>query len=125
MELLTKLARSLKSLLLHCSHTHTEAGLVARSSIFMQRALLDCLIERRHRLAVGLLGGWFVALLDGLAQGPQRGAQARSIGAIGSCALRGLTGALKRRKMISHVWLVPFVFTARYSARTEYAILRD
>src|ERR1039458_7031431 len=92
-----------------------EARLVARSGVAVQRALLDCFVERGNRLAVGLFGSWLVALLDGLAQRAQRGAQAGGVGAIGGRALRGLTGAFERRKMISHIASLPFVCTARYS----------
>src|SRR5258706_15536854 len=86
----------------------------------MERALLDRLVERGYRLAVGLFGGWLVALLDGLAQCAERGAQAGGVGAIGGGALCGLTGAFERRKMISHIAWLPFVCTARYSG--EYRI---
>jgi hypothetical protein len=109
--------------LLHRIDADAEAGLITRGGIAVQRTLLDCLVERGHRLAVGLLGGLLVALLDGLAQSAQRGAQAGGVGAIGGRALRGLTGAFERRKMISHVWFVTFVCTERYSASTEFLII--
>jgi len=89
--------------LLHRIDTGAEAGLIARGGVHVQRALLDCLVERGHRLAVGLFGGLFVALFNGLSQAAQGSAQTGGIGAIGGRALRGLTGALKRRKMICHV----------------------
>ena len=48
----------------------------------MERALLDRLVEGGHGLAIGLLGGGFVALGDGLAQVAELGAQAGSVGAV-------------------------------------------
>ncbi len=98
-----------RSCQLHCVDAGSQPRFIARGGVFVQRTLLNRLIKRGNRLAVGLLGGLLVALLDGLAQRAQRGAQAGGIGAIGGSALRGLTGALKRRKMISHVWFVTFV----------------
>jgi hypothetical protein len=89
--------------LLHRIDTSAEAGLITRGGIYVQRALLDCLVECGHRLAVGLFGGLFVALFNGLSQAAQCGAQAGGIYAIGGRALRGLTCALKGRKMICHV----------------------
>jgi hypothetical protein len=94
---------SKRAQLLHRIDTNPEAGLIARGGIHVQRALLDCLVERGHRLPVGLFGGLFVALFNGLSQAAQCGAQAGGICAISGRALRGLTGALKRRKMICHV----------------------
>ena len=91
----------------------------------MQRALLDGFVELRYCRAVGCFGGLLVAFFDGLAQAAQRSAQAGGIGAIGGGALRGLTGALKRRMMISHVCLVTFVLVERYSDTSEYVIVRE
>jgi hypothetical protein len=95
--------------LLHRIDANAQPRLVAGGRILVQRALLDRLVERGYGLAVSLLGGLLVAFFDGLAQATQRGAQAGSVGAIRSSALRGLTGALQRRKMICHVWFVTFV----------------
>src|SRR5260370_29420697 len=95
--------------LLHRANALAQPRLVAGSSVPMQRALLDCLVERRDSLAIGLLGSRLVAFFDGLAQSAQSRAQPGAVGAIGGGAFRGLTGALKRRKMISHVWFVTFV----------------
>ena len=68
----------------------------------MQNALLDGLVEGGYGLAVGLSGGGFVALFEALAQVAQGGAELRCIGPVTGGALRGLTGALERRKMICH-----------------------
>src|ERR1019366_1164473 len=89
--------------LLHRRDALAQPRLIPSRRIPVKRALLDRLVERRHRLTVGRLGGLLIALLDGLAQSPQRSTQAGSIGPIGGSALRGLTGALERRKMVSHV----------------------
>src|SRR5580658_2377740 len=89
--------------LLHRRNALAEAGLVACGSIPVQRALLNRLIERGYGLAISLLGGLLVALLNCLAQSAQRGAQTGGVGAIRGRALRSLTGALKRRKMICHI----------------------
>jgi len=97
-----------------------QPRLVARGGISVQRTLLDALSSADTVLAIGFSGGLFVALLDGLAQSAQRGAQAGGVGAIGGRTLGGLTGALERRKMISHIASLPFVCTARYSG--EYRI---
>ena len=78
--------------LLHRIDTRAQPRLVARGGIPVQRALLDRLVECGHRLAVGLLGGLLVALLNGLAQRAQRGAQAGGVGAIGGSALRRSDG---------------------------------
>ena len=94
---------SKRAQLLHRIDTNAEAGLIARGGIHVQRAFLDCLVESGYGLAVGLFGGLFVALFNGLSQATQCGAQAGGICAVRGRALRGLTGALKRRKMISHV----------------------
>src|ERR1700685_2540462 len=53
---------SKRAQLLHRIDTNAEAGLIARGGIHVQRALLDCLVEREHRLAVGLFGGFFFGL---------------------------------------------------------------
>jgi hypothetical protein len=94
---------SKRAQLLHRIDTSAEAGLIARGGIHVQRALLDCLVERGDRLAIGLFGGLFVALFNGLSQAAQCGAQAGGICAVRGGTLCGLTGALKRRKMICHV----------------------
>ena len=91
----------------------------------VQDTLLDCLIEGGDCLAVDLFGGLFIALGDGLAQFPQGAAEAGGVGAVAGSAPFGLTGAFQRRKMISHEWFVTFVCIARYSASSEYVILRD
>jgi hypothetical protein len=101
--------RTRRSNLFHRIDADAKPRLIPRGRILVQRALLDRLVERGYGLAVGLLGGLLVAFFDGLAQAAQRGAQAGSVGAVRSSALRGLTGALKRRKMICHVWFVTFV----------------
>ena len=62
--------------LLHRIDADAEAGLVARGGIAVQRAFLDGLVERGDRLAIGLFRDCLVALLDGLAQRAQCGAQA-------------------------------------------------
>jgi hypothetical protein len=102
-----------------------EPRLVAGSCLVVQRALLDCPIEGGDCLAVDLFGGLFIALSDGLAQFPQGTAEAGSVSPVAGSAPFGLTGAFQRRKMISHGWFVTFVCIARYSASTEYVILRD
>jgi hypothetical protein len=79
--------------LFHRGNALAQARLIPRRRIPVQRALLDRLVERGDRLAVGLLGRRFITLLDGLAQSAQRSAQAGGVGAIGGRALRGLTGA--------------------------------
>ena len=101
--------------LLHRIHTSAQPRFIARRGIPVQRTLLDRLVERRHRLAVGLFGRLLVSLFNGLAQGAQGCTQAGGVGAIGGSTLRGLTGALERRKMISHVWFVTFVCLTRCS----------
>ena len=42
-----------------------QPGLVARGRVLVQRPLLDGLVEGGNRLAIGLLGGSLVALVDG------------------------------------------------------------
>jgi len=111
--------------LLHRRNALAQARLVAGGGVAVQRALLDGLVERGHRLAVGRFGGGFVAFFDGLAQGAQRGAQAGGVGAIGGRALRGLTGAFERRKVICHVGFVPLCVRRDIPVGTEYVILRD
>ena len=75
----------------------------------MQGPFVDGLVENGNGLAVGLLGGSFVALGDSLAQFAELGAQAGGVGAIARGTAFGLAGALSRRKMICHVWFVTFV----------------
>jgi hypothetical protein len=100
-----------------------QAGFVARSGIFVQRALLDRLVERGNGLAIHLLGSCLVALRDRFAQVAQLRAQAGGVGAVARGAAFGLTGALERGLMICHVCFVTFVCTARYSGRSETLII--
>jgi len=109
--------------LLHRHNARTQAGLVTRRGVFVQRALLDRLVEGRNGLAVHLLGSWLVAPGDGLAQVAQLGAQSGGVGAIARRAAFGLAGALQRRKMICHVWFVTFVSSERYSGGSEFLII--
>src|ERR1700683_3081005 len=112
--------KSNRQQLLHSRNALAQARLVAGGGIAVQPALLDRFVERRYRFSVSLLGRSFVALLDGLAQSAQAGAQAGGVAAIGGRTLRGLTGAFERRKMVSHIASLAFVSTARYSG--EYRI---
>src|SRR5262249_7189355 len=89
--------------LLHCRDARSQTGFVSRGGVFVQRALLDGLVESRDGRAVCLLGGSFVALGDDLAQVTQLGAQRGGVGAIARRTAFGLAGALQRRKMICHV----------------------
>jgi hypothetical protein len=50
---------------------------IPRSRILVQNALLDSLIERRHRFPVSLPGNRFVALFQALAHAPESRAQLR------------------------------------------------
>lgn len=111
--------------LFHRIDASAQARLVTCGGIPVQRALLDGLVEGGDGLAVGLFGGLLVALFDSLAEGAQRRAQAGRVGAIGGSALFSLTGALERRKMISHVWFVTFVCPARYSVSPELPIIGE
>src|SRR5579859_1603302 len=114
-----------KKILLHRDDAGVQARLVARRGIPVQRALLDGLIQGGNGLAVGLLGGCFVALGEGLAQLPQLAAQRGCVGAITVGAAFGLAGALERRKMICHVWFVTFVYSERYSGGSELLIIGE
>ncbi len=111
--------------LLHRTNTFAQSRLVPRRSIAVQGALLNRLVERGYGLAVGFFGGLLVAFFDGLAQAAQSGTQAGRIGPVGGSALRGLTGAFERRKMISHVCFVTFVSTAGYSVSAELLIIGE
>src|SRR5580658_2341516 len=101
--------------LFHRRDTLAQTRLVARSGVLVQQTLLNALVERGYRLAVGLLGGSFVAFFDGLAQITQLSTQCGCVGAVAHGAAFGLARTLQRRKMICHSWFLPFVCTARYS----------
>ena len=45
-----------------CPHALRQAGFVAGSSVLVDHALLDGLVEGRNRLAIGFIGHSFVAL---------------------------------------------------------------
>jgi len=90
----------------------------------VERAFLNGLVQGGNGLAVGLLGGGLISLIDGFAEDAQLGAQAGGVGAIGCRALGGLAGALQRRKMICHSWFVTFVSTARYSGGVRITYYR-
>src|SRR5437016_9912588 len=83
-------------------YTRAEAGFVTASGVLMNHALLDRLIDHRGGRAEAGFGGFTVALLDCLAQRAQCRAQAGLVGAVHLSPLFGLTGALKRRKMVCH-----------------------
>jgi len=66
----------LEPLLKH-SQPLRQPRFIPRSRIFVQNALLDGLVERRHRLPVRLPGSRFVALFQALAHAPESRAQLR------------------------------------------------
>src|ERR1700679_2651472 len=86
--------------LLKCRQPPRQARLVAGSRVLVQHALLDCLVESRRSLLVGLTRRYLVALFQALTHIPQSGAQLRCIGPVAGSPFRCLTGAFQRRKMI-------------------------
>src|SRR5579864_6620710 len=95
--------------LLHRRNTSTQSRLVTGGGVFVERPLLDSLVERRDGLAICLLSSSFVAFFDGFPQNAQLGAQAGGIGAVAHGAAFGLARTFQRRKMICHSWFVTFV----------------
>jgi hypothetical protein len=68
----------------------------------MQNAFLDGLVQCRDGSRKRLLSGSFVPTAQSLAHFTKNGSQARGVAAIPLGTSSGLTGALKRRKMICH-----------------------
>src|ERR1019366_804968 len=89
----------------HGLYPFAEAGLVAAGGVLVEDALLDALVHHGNRFAIGGLGGFLLAFGNGLAQGTQRAAQTRLIGAIARSFSLGLTRTFKRRKMVCHILL--------------------
>jgi hypothetical protein len=79
-----------------------QAALVARNGVLVQDALLDALVESRDGLAILGLGGFHIALGEGLAHEAKAAADAGTVGAVDFSLDDGLTGALERRNMICH-----------------------
>jgi hypothetical protein len=63
---------------------------------------LDGFVEGRDGGAVGLSSDSFIAFIEAFAQAAESGAQLRCVSPVAGSAFRSLTGALERRKMISH-----------------------
>src|SRR5579862_8268063 len=93
--------------LLYSVQAHNQARLLSPRGIGVNHALLHGLIESGNRLAENLVGARFVAFRQRLAELPQCGAKAGSVGPVAGGSFLSLSGALQRRKMICHSWSLP------------------